>query len=328
MKIRPAKILILLFLSVLGTPLQAQVNFENVDEHARSIRKANTYQKTAERLVAPFDRDIDRARAIFIWITDHISYDIDRAVNYSGSKAIRIVADSEEELALIRKKREEEKALKGFRTGKGVCENYAFLFYFMAEHVGLEASFIAGHGRNNPRMIGRGLYGAKHAWNGVRIDGRWYLLDATWAAGMADTQKGTFRKNYQQGFFMTDPAFFVTTHLPDDPNWQLLDEAVSEKEFTAMPIGHHALGSSGITDYFPKRGTIKAKGTIQLAIKLEDTSLPLILLDNRRITKIKPHIKGDEVHFRINGKGLKGHELSIAKKEDGKVLPILSYLVI
>lgn len=57
--------------------------------------------------------------------------------------------------------------------GTGVCQAYAQLVYLMCREVGLESYVVCGpaHFRS---------YQGPHAWNMVRLDGKWYHLDATW----------------------------------------------------------------------------------------------------------------------------------------------------
>jgi transglutaminase/protease-like cytokinesis protein 3 len=40
--------------------------------------------------------------------------------------------------------------------------------------------------------IGEPLSTPNHAWNAVRIDGNWYLLDATWDAGVVGEKSNKF----------------------------------------------------------------------------------------------------------------------------------------
>ncbi|WP_062384514.1 transglutaminase domain-containing protein [Demequina iriomotensis] len=57
--------------------------------------------------------------------------------------------------------------------GTAVCTGYAQAFLAMAHAVGLEAVEVTG-------SDSAGLTGGDHAWNKVRVDGRWMLVDVTW----------------------------------------------------------------------------------------------------------------------------------------------------
>lgn len=59
--------------------------------------------------------------------------------------------------------------------GEGVCQAYAVSMHMLFERAGIEARYIIGtiHPEGDEEPIG-------HAWNMVKLDGKWYHLDATW----------------------------------------------------------------------------------------------------------------------------------------------------
>ncbi len=57
-------------------------------------------------------------------------------------------------------------AYRLFRDGVGVCQAYALAYMALCRAAGLEACFVSSPAMN-------------HAWNHVRIDGRWYHVDVT-----------------------------------------------------------------------------------------------------------------------------------------------------
>ena len=60
--------------------------------------------------------------------------------------------------------------------GTAVCNGYAMAFLAMAHEAGLEAVIATG-------SDSAGVTGGLHAWNKVRVDGRWLLVDVTWNDG-------------------------------------------------------------------------------------------------------------------------------------------------
>lgn len=48
---------------------------------------------------------------------------------------------------------------------EGVCNSYAIAFYMMAVSAGLDCRYVTG---------------GNHAWNQVKVDGKWYYIDCTW----------------------------------------------------------------------------------------------------------------------------------------------------
>ena len=61
-----------------------------------------------------------------------------------------------------------------FKKG-GVCSGYSRLFYRLAKEAGLEVRIISG------KTAGGSTEG--HAWNMVKVDGKWYHIDVTWGRG-------------------------------------------------------------------------------------------------------------------------------------------------
>ena len=51
---------------------------------------------------------------------------------------------------------------------KGVCQSYAYAFNAIAHEAGLDTTMVTGS-----------LDGGGHAWNAVKLDGKWYMLDVT-----------------------------------------------------------------------------------------------------------------------------------------------------
>lgn len=62
-------------------------------------------------------------------------------------------------------------AYDGLTTGSMVCQGYALLAYRVMWEAGIPCRIITGTSG-----------GENHAWNIVKLDGRWYNLDATWDA--------------------------------------------------------------------------------------------------------------------------------------------------
>lgn len=59
--------------------------------------------------------------------------------------------------------------------GKAVCEGYAEAYQFLLQCAGLQSFIVTGSSMNPATGIPEG-----HAWNMVRVDGRYYHVDLTW----------------------------------------------------------------------------------------------------------------------------------------------------
>ena len=96
-----------------------------------------------------------KVRAIYDYITSHVTYDYDTLDDPGYYLKYTAYA------ALV--------------NGTSVCQGYATLFYRLALEAGVDARLV--YGKSGSEL---------HSWNIAGIDGKYYLLDATWDAGMAE----------------------------------------------------------------------------------------------------------------------------------------------
>lgn len=59
---------------------------------------------------------------------------------------------------------------------KVVCESYAKSYKALCDAVGLPCVFVAGYSAQEPGQFSS----IDHAWNYIKIDGKWYAIDCTW----------------------------------------------------------------------------------------------------------------------------------------------------
>lgn len=155
---------------------------------------AQTVDSITASLTHGIVNDSQKVVQIYDWITRNIKYE-PRSVhqNWENDTTLR----QEPYNVIIRK--------------KAVCMGYAKLFKAMCFAANIEAVVIEGLAKN--------IYGAlerdEHAWNAVKINNNWYLLDATWDVSSYSVAKK---------FFLIPPYLFLETHYPHDPLWQLSDK--------------------------------------------------------------------------------------------------------
>jgi len=157
--------------------------------------------------------DLMRARAIYRWVAGHITYDIE---GFRSGRA----GDLGPEAVL--------------RRGRSVCQGYAGLTEALGKAMGLEVEVVSGWSKGYGYTPGQTFDGpTNHAWNAVRIDGAWRLMDATWGAGYLD-ESLQFVRRFQEHYFLTEPREFVFDHLPAEPRWQLLERPLTAAGFADL----------------------------------------------------------------------------------------------
>ena len=184
-----------------------------------------------------------------------------------------------------------------------MCEDYSRLFKAMCDETGLESVMVTGNARDFYKPY-RNAHDNPHAWNAVKIDGEWYLLDATWAAGYTNPEVTKFTRKLMPGFFMTQPEWFVQGHFPDEEQWQLLDRPVDKKSFSKLPLINFGQDRYPITD-FSEQVTTNG-GEMEFRIKLEQKPkyLELVTRKGKPVKHTRKTEDGFEV-FRFSGRGIR-----------------------
>jgi len=114
-----------------------------------------------------------------------------------------------------------------------VCQGYAILFEELGKNAGLEVMTIPGFAKGYSYIPGGNDNESNHAWNAVKIDGEWELVDATWGAGYID-ESGKYTRRLENHYFMTEPEELIYTHLPEDKKWQLMRNPISKSNFLML----------------------------------------------------------------------------------------------
>ena len=194
----------------------ASVNFTTVDKHALSLSsKYKTIPALAKDLFEPFSTQQEKVRAIFMWITNNISYD---CVAYHSKKSTRVsfTYSTEQELAEKKEKDYFDYATRVLQSRKAVCEGYAALFNALCKLAGVQSEVVIGTASNNiekiKRLKERKNFFTNHTWNKVMIDGMWYYADATWASGYCDVGVKHFFKEFKPYYYITPIDQLYETH--------------------------------------------------------------------------------------------------------------------
>ncbi len=253
-------------------------DFTNVDNIVKSYPRYTKPQQLATKIANDFNDDLSKARAAFRWLTYNIRYDLEEY--YEPKKVISFRYGTEEErlqkLQAIKDKIVDE----AFLTKMGVCEEYAQSFKKVADLLGIESQVIKGYVRNSAQEIGRVPNTTNHAWNSVKIDNRWILLDATWAAGYLFN--GKWQKDFNEYFFAIEPKKIGRTHFPDDKKWQIVLNQNSLIDFYNQPIYSQGLLRTNLEVLSPKKGNIQVSRSKKVVLKIRNLTASNRLFYNYR----------------------------------------------
>ncbi len=115
-----------------------------------------------------------------------------------------------------------------YENRKAVCSGYARLFKYFLNHFNIECEVVSGYSKTQDKLFDTKVQ-IDHAWNVLKITGKWHLVDVTWASSTKQDQEVS-------GFYYkTPPELFILSHLPTDERWQLMEKKMSMEAFNEMP---------------------------------------------------------------------------------------------
>lgn len=260
-----SKLLFILF-TLLSTTLFSQVDKHIVDSIKDYPTSFSSIEKLGEKIDTDFTSRKDKAAAIFTWIALNIKYDTRSFFSSSKPKEIRFSYRTEEERLRKEQQIRRKTAKKALSKKKAVCQGYSELYRQLCLLCDIECEVISGYSRTMARQIGKKLNQPDHAWNAIKLNNQWHLLDVTWAAGSVDMRRQYFIPGFSPEYFCMSPNLFFLNHYPKDERWLLSKN--SKQQFIDLPIFYRSYFNSNSKIISPKNGLItKIKnGLIQIEL--------------------------------------------------------------
>lgn len=112
--------------------------------------------KVISEIIKPGMTDFQKELVIHNYITKYTSYDEDNFLKDT------VPAEDHTAYGVLMK-------------GTGVCDGYAKVTKLLADKVGLDCSIVSGKVRNKDGVVWN-----LHAWNLIKLNGKYYQLDVTW----------------------------------------------------------------------------------------------------------------------------------------------------
>lgn len=194
----------------------AKTNYSTIDSYviSCSIPATASISSAAATITQNATTEKEKVRAIFTWIANNISYDVEAQNNTSYNH------------------NEANTAEATLKNRKALCQGYANLFVEMCKAENIKADYVSGNDKKSGYVIGDIL--GNHAWNCVTLStGEKLLVDVTWAAG--NTIDNVFTKSFKDSWFDVDPSYMILSHHPENTNYQNLTKYITKDDFCNLP---------------------------------------------------------------------------------------------
>lgn len=210
------KFILVVVLICFGFNANSQIGsvIDNTERYSKpkTVKKEVTFstKQLAYSITKNSISDSEKALEIYRWITKNISYDNELMRSQKLQKQIYTSEENVVRNVLKRK--------------MALCGGFALLFNNLCADVGIEAKEVHGYtkdfaGRFKKRKT------PHHTWNVVKLNGKWQLIDITWAVSHGD---GKTPDNF---WYLTRPEDFIYSHYPEDIKWTLLNNPISYSDF-------------------------------------------------------------------------------------------------
>lgn len=162
------------------------------------------YKQYMNEIVGQSDTIIDKARAIYDWLCNNISYDTTYQIHDAD---------------------------KCWQTKRGVCQAYCELFVRLAELVGVTADIVTGKSKDPSGNVSD----QGHSWIFVYTKGYdGIFIDPTWGAGYV--KDGVFTKSPTDEWFDVNPDWLIFSHYADNTEWNKTSTVVDYDQFEKLPF--------------------------------------------------------------------------------------------
>ena len=187
--------------------IQVRVYFEDLDivEHyltrfERALHKVRIVGEKLKRYIKKnkIKSDIEKVFVVYNYIFKNISYDyeylnIDKKLKKVGFNNLS---------TLEKRKIFRTQTLEGIFTKKTVCTGFSYIFKMLLEYIGIESNICIGYFK-----IGREKE-IPHAWNQVKIDGKWYNIDISYGIEHYDEYIRIEEGKIPKYFLLSDDEYY------------------------------------------------------------------------------------------------------------------------
>lgn len=167
--------------------MKFKLNERTFDKNEYSFNEMSAIIIKLEELTAGIDpnaSEMDKFATIYERMTNMITYDygclrktdkLEKRRKKELDEKDYVAADKTYK-EFLAERRDAGGLYGGLEKGKAICSGYAIILHEALQYIGIKSKYIEGYPEYNS--------GEKHghAWNQVKIDGKWYNVDPTWDA--------------------------------------------------------------------------------------------------------------------------------------------------
>lgn len=230
------------------------IDFNKADRVALKYKneRLNNLPELAYNLTSNLNTDVEKFRAIFTWVCSNISNDY-AMFSKNMRKRQRFKKDSVK-LENWNTKFRKATLKKLIKNNKTICTGYAYLVKELSDLANIECEIVHGFAKTGTTNIEK-LDAPNHSWNAVKLGGKWYLCDPTWASGIPNPETFHFQFQFNDGFFLANPTLFTINHFPSNKKWLLLGDTheTSFNTFIESPIIYGKAYANLNTHIAPKK---------------------------------------------------------------------------
>lgn len=289
-------------------PVLAQ-DFAAIDRHATELKSVGSLDEVAAALLAPCQSDVEKARAIYTYTATHVKYDC--------KEFHREVADR-------KAKTRPEIVARAHSQGLGVCIGYAMLFDELCKKANLQSEVVTGYARISSNPPNPGRLPSNHAWNAVKLDGVWHLMDATWGSGLVNDEVTKFTAKFNDYYFMPPAERLFRTHWPDNPQWQCFETPRTAEAFADQPHLSRLPDHIQLFDFAPQSGLIqRGQDTYTFRVKVEGAQVLKFKMGEKFIPMTQT--ADGYWEYTVPLAQLRGSRFTVVYLEENFLYPIVEY---
>lgn len=273
------------------------ISFKKADSIAKNYKgeSLKNLPVLTQNLTSNLDTDVEKFRAIYTWVCTNIENDY---TSYLKTKKKRKKLFKNREALLLWNYSFTPKVFKKLlEKKKTACTGYAYLIRELADLASIDCKIINGFGRTASLSLQENSL-PNHSWNAIKLNGKWYLCDATWSAGKVMIEDGIpkFKPEYYDGYFLANPLLFIKNHYPLDVNWVLVDNTPTFSNFIDGPILYKEAFTSNIAPLSPVKMHIETQKnrpvnfTLSKPLDFTDEEISLVLVKGNFTETVTPKI--------------------------------------